>query len=86
MFLQPQDQGPPTLTRGLLESETEPHKISAEFVFALPVSSMLGLLSLPLCWIFFAFSFHLGGFCPSWASVVLGLRLAGAEPRLFQPG
>ena len=47
--------------------------LSAEFVFAVPVSSMLGFLSLPLCWVFFVFSFHVHagafpvlGFCCAW--------------------
>ena len=46
------------LTRGLLESETEPRELSAKLVFAVPVSSMLSFWSLPLCWISFVFSFH----------------------------
>ena len=33
MSLQPQERGPPTLTGGLLESETEPRELWAEFVF-----------------------------------------------------
>ena len=35
MFFQPQDRGHPTLTESLLESETEPRELSAEFVFLL---------------------------------------------------
>ena len=31
--------------------------------FAVPVSSMLGFLSLRLCWVFFAFRFYRGRFC-----------------------
>ena len=31
-----EDLLPPTVTRGLLESETEPHELSAEFVFCCP--------------------------------------------------
>ena len=46
------------LTRGLLESETEPRELSAKLVFAVPVSSMLSFWSLPLCWISFVFRFH----------------------------
>ena len=46
-----------------MESETEPPELSAEFVSALPVSSMLGFLSLPLSWVFFIPSFHCGSFC-----------------------
>ena len=33
MSLQPEEQGPLTLTGGLLESETGPRGLSAEFVF-----------------------------------------------------
>ena len=58
MSFQPQGQGPPTLTRGLLESETELHELFAKFVFVVPVSSAQGFLSLLLCWVSFAFSFH----------------------------
>ena len=58
MSFQPQGQGPPTLTRGLLESETELHELFAKFVFVVPVSSTQGFLSLLLCWVSFAFSFH----------------------------
>ena len=32
-----------TLTRGLLGSETGPHELSAEFVFPVLISSMMGL-------------------------------------------
>ena len=42
---------------GLLESETLPRELSAEFVLAVPFASTLGFLSLPLCWVFFMFSF-----------------------------
>ena len=48
MSFQPQEQGLPTLTGGLLEPETEPYKFSAKFVFVLLASSTLGFLSLPL--------------------------------------
>ena len=58
MSFQPQEWGHPALTGDLLESETEPCELSAEFVFAVPVSSTPGFLSLPLCWVFFMFSFH----------------------------
>ena len=47
MSLQPEERGPPTLTGGLLGSETGPRGLSA-----VPVSSSMGL---PLRWIFFAF-------------------------------
>ena len=58
MSFEPQQRGHPTLTGGLLESEIEPYELSAEFVFAVPVSSVLSFLSFPLHWISFAFSFH----------------------------
>ena len=58
MSFQPQARGPPTLTGGLLEAETELHELSTEFVFAVLVSSTLGFLAFRLCWVFFAFSFH----------------------------
>ena len=46
------------LTRGVLESETEPREPSAKLVFSVWVSSMLGFWSVPLCWISFVFSFN----------------------------
>lgn len=56
------------LTGGLLQSETEPYELSAEFVFAVLVSSTLGFLSLPLHWVSFsavstASTFAKLGFC-----------------------
>ena len=70
--------GPPTLTRGILESETEPCELSLELVFAVLVSGMLGFLPLPLCWVCFAFSFCWGDFC--WVGILLCL----APPRAPQ--
>ena len=68
-------QGPSTLARGLSESEIELCEISAEFVFVVPFSSMLGFLSLPLYWVSFAFSFqHM-----SFHQVVLFLCLVSAS-------
>ena len=84
MTFQPYEQGPPTLTRSLLQSETEPSELSAEFAFAVPVSSTLGFLSLPPVLGF------LGTPLPpqelNWASAVLGLHLAGTELSLLQLG
>ena len=86
MFLQPQERGPPTLTRGLLESETEPHELSAEFVFCclgfqhdrpLVTSSVLGFL----CILLLPRELSM-----SWAPAVLGLLLMGASQRLFHLG
>ena len=48
--------------QSLLESETESCELSVKFVFAVLVSSTLGFLSLPLCWVFFTFSIHCGSF------------------------
>ena len=44
MFFQPQERGPPTLTRGLLECETELPELSAEFVVCCPSFQHTGLL------------------------------------------
>ena len=52
----------PTLTKGVLESEAEPRELLAECVLAVVVSNMLGFLSLPLHWVFFASHFHHGSF------------------------
>ena len=62
MPLQPYEQGPPTLTRGLLESEPELHELDVKFIIAVLVPGMLGFLSLSLHWVFFAISFHCGSF------------------------
>ena len=78
MSFQPYELGPPALTGDLSESETEVLELSAEFVFAVLVSRMLG---------FFATSPALGllliqlpqpELLSSWASAVLGLCLTGA--------
>ena len=53
MSFQPYEQGPLALTGELRESETELLELSAEFLFALLVSRMLGFLLLPLLWVFF---------------------------------
>ena len=91
MSFQTYGWGPPTLTGGLLESETEPRELSAEFVLVVPVSSTLGFLSLPLHWVSFAFCFHHVSF--PWVGLLLclappcGAHLMGPrKPRLFQPG
>ena len=44
MSLQSWEQGPPILTGGLLESETEPRELSAELVFCYPGFQHAGLL------------------------------------------
>ena len=44
MSFQPEEQGPPTLTGGLLESETEPCELSAELIFRCPSFQHTGLL------------------------------------------
>ena len=38
---------PPTLTGGLLESETELHELSAEFVISCPSFQHIGLVTSP---------------------------------------
>ena len=54
MSLQPSERGPPTLTGGLLESETELCELSSEFVFCCPgfqhdgPSPVLGFLPVQL--------------------------------------
>ena len=68
MSFPPKGRGPPTLTSSLLEPETELCELSAEFVSAALVSSMLGFLSLPLHWGSFrsastAWAFTKWGFC-----------------------
>ena len=88
MSFEPQERGHPTLTGGLLESETELRELSAEFVFAVPVSTMLGFLSL------FVTSPALGflhvqlpwlELLQSLSSAVLGFCLTRAELRLLNP-
>ena len=85
MSFQPQGRGPPNLTGGLREPETEQCELSAEFVFVVPVSSTLGFSSLPLCLGFLRIQLPQHELSPNWASV-LGLRLTRAKPRLFQLG
>ena len=65
------------LAAGLLESETEPHELSAKFVFVVLVSSMLGFLSIPLCWISFVFDFHSMSYCQIWLLPFLVSALQG---------
>ena len=85
MSLQPQEQKSPTLTGGLLESETEPHELSAEFVFHCHSVQYSGLLVTFPTLGFLHIQLPLWELLPSWAPAVLGL-LAGAMPRLSQPG
>ena len=75
MSFQPYEQGPPTLTGGLLESETELCELDVKFVIAVLVPGMLGFFSLSLHWVFFAISFH----CGSFHKVGLLLCLASAS-------
>ena len=85
MSLQPQERGPPTLTGGLLESETEPSEVSAEFFFRCPSFQHYGLLVTSPVLDFLRFLLLVWELSQSWAPAVLGLLLAGATPRLFQP-
>ena len=77
MSLQSWEQGPPILTGGLLESETEPRELSAEFVLRCPSFQHAGLLVT-----FPALDFLLGQL-PPWelslnlAPAVLALHLGG---------
>ena len=73
MPFQPQEWGLATPNQSLLESETESHELSVEFVFDVLVSSTVGFLSLPLCWVFLVFSFHCG------SSHQVGLLLCSAS-------
>ena len=59
-------RGPLTLTGGLLESETGPHELSAEFVFRCPT------MGLPLRWVSSPSASSVGASL-SWAPAVLGL-------------
>jgi len=75
-----------TLTRGLLESETELREFSAKFVFCCPGFQHSGLLVTWTVLGFHCVQLPQHELWLSWASTVLGLCLAGAEPRLLQPG
>ena len=86
MSFQQYEQGPPTLTGGLLESETELCELDAKFVTAVLVSGMLGFLSLSLHWVFFVFSFHRGSFHKVGLLLCLASASRGAKLRLFQLG
>ena len=83
MFFQPQGWGLPTTTGGPLGSETEPSKLSSKFVFVVPVSSTVGFLSLPLCWVFFVFSFHHWSFCVVGLLLCLASALQGLSQGYF---
>ena len=61
-------------TNSPLTYHCKPCKLSAEFVFAVPVSSTLGFMSLPLRWVFFLFHFHRGSF--RWVGLLLCLASA----------
>ena len=86
MSFEPQERGHPTLTGGLLESETELRELSAEFVFHCPGFHHAGLLVSSPVLGFLLISLLPWGLSASWAPTVLGLLLAGAMRRLFQPG
>ena len=86
MSVQPLEQGPPTLTGGLLESETELHELSAEFVFCCLNFQHAGLLVTFPALGFLPVHLLPQELLPNWAPPVLGLLLAGTTIRLFQPG
>ena len=79
-------QGPPTLTGGLLESETELCELSAEFIFRCPSFQHDGPLVSSLELRFLLVLLLLWELLLSWAPAVAGLHLAGAMWRFFQPG
>ena len=60
-------------------------ELSAEFVFCCPSFQHAGLLVTSPALGFLRVLLPRWELSPSWAPAVLGL-LAGAEPRLFQPG
>ena len=64
------------LSQSLLESELR--ELSAGFALAVPVSSTLGFLSLPLHWVSFTFSFHRVSCCQG--GLLLGLVSASLGP------
>ena len=79
MSLRPQERGPPTSTRGLLESETEPRELSASSFF--PVPAGWASCHFPCA----GFSLHSAsteGDILSWAPALLGL-LAGLRRGCF---
>ena len=84
MSFEPQERGHPTLTGGLLESETELRELSAEFVFAVPVSRTLLVTSPALG--FLRVQLPPWELLLSWAPAVFAFHLSGAKPRLFHPG
>ena len=85
---------------GLLESETEPHELSARApgiwdwgtwafcwnCFCCPTFQHAGLLVTSPVLGFLHFQLPPQEISLSWASAVFGLHLVEAEPRLFQPG
>ena len=77
MFFQPQKRGPHTLTEGLLESETEPHELSAEFVLLSQFPARWASCHFLCTGFFLAFSFHHRSFHP----VGLLLCLASTSQR-----
>ena len=86
MSLQPSERGPPTLTGGLLESETELCELSAEFIFRCPSFQHDGPLVSSLELRFLHALLLLWEISLIWAPAVVGLHLAGAARRFFQPG
>jgi len=74
MSFQPSEQGPPTLTRGLLESETEPCELSAKFVFAVQLPARWA------SWYFPGAGFSLHSAFTAGAFTVLGFHCAWPLP------
>ena len=68
-----------------MESETEPHELSAELFFHCPGFQHYGLLVTSPELSFLRVPLLVWELSQSWAPAVLGLLLAGAMPRLLQP-
>ena len=81
MSFEPQERGHPTLTGGLLESETELRELSAEFVFAVPVSRTLLVTSPALG--FLRVQLPPWELSPSWAPAMLAFHLSGPSQDCF---
>ena len=81
MSLQPQQRGPPTLTGGLLESETELRGLSAEFIFHCPGFKHHG----PSPALGFLHALLLPGASLSWAPAALDLFCAEVVSARLNP-
>ena len=73
------------IIEGLLESDTEPRVLSAEFVFDIGLQHS-GLLVTSLALGFLHIQLPTQELLPSWASAVLGFCLMRAKLKLFETG